>query len=490
MSFLKKLLIVSLGIFSLSALFLLLSLVRWKLSSNPTSLRNLDVWSMDYINQFQSGPLSLIRPTTYHLFFKPNPQKFVSYEDTIQYVGVVLLVTSIIGCSIGIKILNRDRRWLLFFLIFVSVFFFVISLPSPVFMFDREFVTPINWYRHITPGIRVFSRGSLISQSVLCILFGYCVSVLTKKFCNKRFLKFFPHLIVLIALIDLNPLGGRNLNVDYDKFVDIRNALSSSEINSVFLLQPETDPNHFPPHITNSRQIDLQTVLNRDSGVWASAAEGECAFADWLLVNGLSHVLVPGSDKNEAQYSRKWGEFPSVSLNFDTECFSLEANANYKGFASLYRVLGQVDSGKVFRDVMIDWQGVRERFYKPVYDDGIRFEDGIGVSWVVEGENPKFSVSNKSATTQSYQVEVGLAAAFGQSAQPQIVRITHGGHTQTLKLMAGDPLYVTINVVSSEVITLKNFLPCTVPSIVDNNSTDTRKLCFGITEVKVKSIVP
>jgi hypothetical protein len=59
-----------------------------------------------------------------------------------------------------------------------------------------------------------------------------------------------------------------------------------------------------------------------------------------------------------------------------------------------------------------------------------------------------------------------------------------------VKLKAGPPTVVSIEITGADEIILEHFLPCTNPSIVDSLNTDTRELCFGITDVRIKRLVP
>jgi hypothetical protein len=299
--------------------------------------------------------------------------------------------------------------------------------------------------------------------------------------------------IALLVVIDLNPFSGSNTNSDFANYSRIRNALSSQVNSNLFILQPETDPKYFPPHISNARLIDDPRDRSWNMGIWNAASDGECSFAAWLNERGATHILVPNDGDQRGRYSRKWGIYPSVSLNLEgSTCFEYQESADNGVDGHLYRVtyLGQNTFRANSRFPILEWSGVRESFFKTNYYKGVLFEDGRSLSWVIDGEEPILKIKSESNQSSRFMVTLSLAAAYGENAQPQVIGFKYGEKTEIVRLEAGPPREFSIEMAGSEELKLKNFLPCTVPSTREPNNSDTRRLCYALTNVRIEALVP
>ena len=374
-----------------------------------------------------------------------------------------------------------------------ALFFALLTLPSQVNVFGLDISTPVSFYRYLAPGVRVYSRGGLIAEALICVMAGFSISCFTGSGQRNTRRKLAATAIVLLVVIDLNPFGGRNINSDFANYSKIRNELTSVIHPNLYILQPETDPWYFPPHITDVRIIDDPRDRNWDMGIWNAASDGECSFAAWLNERGATHILVPNDVNQRGMYSRKWGMYPSVSLDFEeSSCFEYQESSDDGVGGFLYRVtsIGQNTFMADNQFPNLEWSGVRELFFRTNYDKGVLFEDGRSLSWVIDGEEPKIRIKSESDHVSRYVVTVSLAAAYGENAQPQVIGFKYGEKTEIVRLEAGPPRKFSFELVGSEQLTLKNYLPCTVPSTRDPYNSDTRKLCYAITDVRVKTVVP
>jgi hypothetical protein len=89
----------------------------------------------------------------------------------------------------------------------------------------------------------------------------------------------------------------------------------------------------------------------------------------------------------------------------------------------------------------------------------------------------------------NYKIEISILAAYGEKAQTQLLRIGSGSEFQSVLIHAGPATRVTLNATEGVPIVFRSFLPCTVPSILEPGNPDTRKLCFGISDVEVTELV-
>jgi hypothetical protein len=481
---------VSVTLFTIGAI-VFLTLKNRLVATGSSSL--LNVWNLDFIDQFQSPLWFFTRPTPYHLLSPLPIPDVVSVEDIVHYTGLLIAVLASGALVHGIKtrIFWVDHRRV--FLWACALFFALLTLPSQISLFGFEISTPVSFYRQLTPGIRVYSRGGLITEALLCVMAGLGISCIAGSGQRHMRRKLVASVIALLVIIDLNPFGGRNTNSDFANYSRVRNELSSQLDSNLFILQPETDPRYFPPHISNARLIDDPRDRSWNMGIWNVASDGECSFAAWLNERGATHVLVPNDGDQRGRYSRKWGMYPSVSLDFEeSSCFEYQESSDDGVDGFLYRVTptGQNTFMADNQFPILEWSGVRELFFRTNYDKGVLFEDGRSLSWVIDGEEPKIRIKSESDHVSRYVVTVSLAAAYGENAQPQVIGFKYGEKTEIVRLEAGPPRKFSFELVGSEQLTLKNYLPCTVPSTRDPNNLDTRKLCYAITDVRIASVVP
>jgi hypothetical protein len=468
-----------------------LTLKRRLVTTGSSSL--LNVWNLEFVDQFQTPLWYYLRPSSYHLLYPLSVPDVASTEDIVHYAGLLGTLLAFSVFYRPIKEGNFSFDWKVKFLVFCALIFAVLTIPSSVGFWGLEISTPVSLYRFVTPGIRVYSRGGLIAESIICVLAGLALSRIFGSDVPFTRRKAAAIAVALVVIIDLNPFGGRNLNSDFANYRKIRNSLAPVNSSNLYILQPETDPWYFPPHITDARIIDDPRDRNWDTGIWNAASDGECSFAAWLNERGATHILVPNDGDQQGRYSRKWGMYPSVTLDFETSsCFEYQESSDDGMGGFLYRVTS-IGPNTFMADnqfPILEWSGVRELFFRTNYDKGVLFEDSRSLSWVIDGEEPKIRIKSESNLVSRYVVSLSLAAAYGENAQPQVIGFKYGEKTEIVHLESGPPRTFSIELVGSEQITLKNFLPCTVPSTRDPNNSDTRRLCYAITDVRVKTVVP
>ena len=86
-----------------------------------------------------------------------------------------------------------------------------------------------------------------------------------------------------------------------------------------------------------------------------------------------------------------------------------------------------------------------------------------------------------------FSVVIEVVPAFGSSAPRQELDIYLDGVRTTLDLVAGNKYSINRSLSNGKNLNISSKLPCMIPSRVYPGSPDGRRLCFGVTRVKVIS---
>jgi hypothetical protein len=272
----------------------------------------------------------------------------------------------------------------------------------------------------------------------------------------------------------------------------VREILRSSKESVLVELSPDLDKLYFAASYSDAPR--LYTAKNRywDKGLWRNAELGDISFSSYLASRQVTHVLVPVNPDGTIVYRRKWGVRPSVKLTFPKDLFQELARVGGAFPAALLKVSPTFNENlcKECSDVGLEWNNVRAAFYSQNYVNGNKFyEDGPDLSWVYPNESPSFTLHDGFDGRASFEVQISLVAAYGANAQAQLIQVKTGDEVQLVKLFAGPAKKVTVKVASGVPVELRSFMPCTVPSILEPGNPDTRKLCFGISDVEVTELV-
>lgn len=489
----RKLILMCCGLFSFLGFgfFIAQSLM----SQSKAGRSRFTIWDRSFIDTFQGSIIRFIRPNSTHLLFPRAADNVVSFEDTVQYAGVVLLLLA--SLALLVKFQNNDdfmlgRRGILFVEIIVFV---ILTLPTSISIGSFSIQTPVSFLRFFTPGIRVFARSGLVAEAFLCVLAGVGVSVIQKFY--KRFLigNIVALSVVFIALLDLNPFS-RHFDLDvYTDFKAVRNALSEEPSHVLLILQPDLDPTYFPTYVTEGRLAVNPENSEWGGGSWEYASRGDELFAVWLLQHGVTHVLVPLNATGNPEYSRKWGDYPTVQLSFSSPWFTKVASSSGILKGDLFRINPSTKPNDNFHlhKFSLKWAGVRDLFYRRGFVPNpysYYFEDGANISWVVPTETPRVALESDAPLGTKFQMTFELVPAYGGEAQPQIVRVDSWGSSQIVELSPGITASVSVLVEAGEEVSFQRFLPCTVPAFHEPGNPDMRAICYAITSLQVKQVVP
>jgi hypothetical protein len=170
-----------------------------------------------------------ITPDRFHYLF---PAKYWEIEGDYQnYVGVVVVVLFLSGIIFAIKTKPLPYEWIFY----VTAFFLVVITLGNLDFGFFEISSPRVYLRHIMPGIRQFSRASLIAEVIIVIgavLGLYKISRLVKQRTARVLL---VSVVLLASFLDLNPTSRRFIWDYAERFEEIRQVLDQSPKSGIFL---------------------------------------------------------------------------------------------------------------------------------------------------------------------------------------------------------------------------------------------------------------
>ncbi len=461
-------------------------------SSGVSANRPFSVASNSFIDLYNGSLLRFINPTMGHLLVERgviNPPKFS--EDYVIYGGIGMACMAFCAIAFRSRIPESNRQNL-FLLFAIAVTCALLTVPAQIATPFGVVPGPAHYLKFLTPGMRVFSRFGLVTEILVCVMAGFTIDLVRNLRVIPAIKYSLAGLLLVAAILDLNPTSRRFVNSDYEGYSKVRNVLEMSAKPVLMELAPDLDKWYFSPNYADAPR--LSTANNRlwDKGLWRNAELGDFAFASYLSSRQVSHILVPVNSDGTYSYRRKWGVRPSVDLKFPTELFSEVARVEGNFPAALLEVKTHAVDALCLDcpDVMLSWSGVRQAFYSQNSNDGGKFyEDGMDLSWVHANELPSIKLSDNNPGVSRYKIEFSIVAAYGEKAQTQLLRIGTGNEFQSIIVNAGPAIQVTVNATEDMPVILRSFMPCTVPSVLEPGNPDLRRLCYGISAIKVTQVV-
>ncbi len=458
-----------------------------------SSMRGLSVADNSFIDLYNGSLLRFIRPSMGHFSIALGWLKSPTFsEDYVAYGGITVLVLA--SCSLLFAKRASFSRYPHFVgLYVVALILALFTLPTTLDTPLGEFAGPVSYLKYVTPGMRVYSRFGLISEAILCVVAGFVIDWIMRLDLRIVFRTILVFGIALLCLIDMSPLSRRKITSDFKEYAEIREALSTDQHAVVYVLVPDLDEYYFPNHYVDAPR--KFTPLDRDwnQGFDLQASRGEKYFASFLRSKGVTHVLVPAIGDPFGGFHKKWGTFGSIDLTFDPADFTEVASANGLHSAKLFKI-EPGSSGDFCNRCLpyrLTWDGVRESFYSQLYVNKQQvYEDGPEISWVLPGENPQVALVSDSPVGTKFEITFGLIPAYGGRAQPQIVRFDIGSRNELVRLMPGGPTKYSVVVESGQLVSLKRFLPCTVPAYHESGNLDMRAICYAVSSLQVKQVIP
>jgi hypothetical protein len=449
------------------------------------------VWDDSMIDQFGGSLVRFVTPPSDHLVFSSTEQWFASREDIVNYAGISVLVAALLAMFTGRLYARRQDFQMRLWLLAIAIVFGLLTLPTQIGLFGIDMYTPVHYMKFLFPRIRVFARAGLITEVVLGVLAGLFISDLTRVLKGKYKILGLQILLIVVVLIDLNPLGRRFVNNDYSKYSEVRRELNSKQNPVVAVVPLELDRNGFPLFVLNNAITAFPSDRTFEEDLRLSASQGTDRFFSFLRNRGVTHVLLRRTEEAQSGYVYKWGEIPQVDLLLTEPYFTKVVESSFEQADELFLLnesFAQIDC-EWCSDFRLKWTGVRPTFYSQGYFEGQFYEDK-DISWVLPSENPSFEVVSEVPTKSFFKVTFMLHAAYGANARPQVVRIQYGTNSMTKAFGAGSGLSVEFMVQTGQQIRLNSYLPCVSPDQIDPNNPDKREICYAISDLSVVQLEP
>jgi hypothetical protein len=449
------------------------------------------VWDDSMIDQFGGSLVRFVTPPSDHLVFPSTEQWFASREDIVNYAGISVFIAALLAMFTGRLYARRQDFQMRLWLLAIAIVFGLLTLPTQISLFGIDMYTPVHYMKFLFPRIRVFARAGLITEVVLGVLAGLFISDLTRVLKGKYKVIGLQILLIVVVLIDLNPLGRRFVNNDYLKYSEVRRELNSKQNPVVAIVPLELDRNGFPLFVLNNAITAFPSDRTFEEDLRLSASQGTDRFFSFLRNRGVTHVLLRRTEETQSGYVYKWGEIPQVNLQLTEPYFTKVAESPLEQADELFLLnesFAQIDC-EWCSDFRLKWTGVRPTFYSQGYFEGQFYEDK-DISWVLPSENPSFEVVSEVPTKSFFKVTFMLHAAYGANARPQVVRIQYGTNSMTKAFGAGSGLSVEFMVQTGRQIRLNSYLPCVSPDQIDPNNPDMREICYAISDLSVVQLEP
>jgi hypothetical protein len=321
-----------------------------------------------------------------------------------------------------------------------------------------------------------------------------------QKLRSKQLLALLVPVLMIMVLIDpLGMLTGSKNNTQYSQIYVQLDATSDSKVLMIASWDDyyEIPLNHYFRNILNDR-FPLRRIDTAERGydeVLSYASLGELEFGKYLNSHGYTHILVPGKTADSGQIFHRWGQHGTIRLPLASGMFVEEARSGGDYPLALYRIKLSTEQSMppTQETYTLNWANVREGLFSLItaYSDDYKpsfykhYED-INVGWVLGGEQLDLRLITTRKSSQKYEIEFTLSTPYGPNAPPTILQFATSTTRETVLVSAEGAEVLTIVVSSNELIHVRNILGCRYASTFEQNATDGRLFCYGITNVNVR----
>jgi hypothetical protein len=457
------------------------------MSESNSSIRPLEIASRAAVDEYNGSVLRLLRPDYSHMIF-PRLTGAIAPHDDINYVGASVFLLAIVGYVYGFIRSNRNITYLFV----ITIFLLLLSVPTNIKIWSFDIPTLVDAVRYVMPGVRRFTRATMISEALFCVSAGYGLSQLFRRFqFRSRTELILLTFLLMVLIIDLNPSSKRYINRDISNWRAVNAVLQESTNSVVYAPSPQLNKGYFPVHY-----MDASLAGDRADRFWESeyflhAARGESDFASFLNSKGVTHLLVPLQHFQNGSLVYRWGSMSTIDINLHDERFIYRAEA--KGERPVVLLEVNPNSSDMWCNscsaYKMQWSHVREDFIKAI--SSVDSENDLvseELSWSYAGEYPTFRIESITEREKKYEVTINFIPAFGPNAPPQILSIDNGGEIKVVRLVAGTQSQISIVANRSQDITIRPHMPCPIASTLEPTSSDSRSLCFGINSIKVHEL--
>jgi hypothetical protein len=310
-------------------------------------------------------------------------------------------------------------------------------------------------------------------------------------------------LAVVLSFTLIDPFHISSGKYDSNPYTEIAAELNKSSTTGVLVLASYNDYYKFP--VFNYLRDILGTRLAyhgemaveyQYDEVLAQASLGEESFLQYLQSKNISHLIIPMATVDTASVFHRWSTHGTISLDLNSSAFSLVKKSGGNLPLALYKVRFDEPAETIETppSYSIAWEGVRPEFYqlRRIIDEGYnvhylrQYEERIDTAWVFQGEQANLTLNSSAVPEQNFTVEMQFVAAYGDSAPPQILKISHDTNVQVLNLKAGEVGIVTFSMRDGQTINIESMLGCRQGISFDPEGQDIRKFCYGLRNLTVR----
>ena len=451
--------------------------------NNPIWERPLTIASLSEVDLFNKPLNYFVRPPASHLIFPSSvPVGNGTLEDTVNYAGLVVIVFALIGVLYASTRQQKFKLSHIKALSIIAISASLITVPTKQGIFS----IPVVLIRNVMPGVRVFSRFGIITETLICVIAGVGFSVVLTWVAQKKLKLFAGFIFFILLAVDFNPFARRLFDNDYSSFSEIRNELEKFEDPVTFVFGLDETP-WVPPlsYIDNKTLFNWREQISNYPEVFLFASRGALELASYLKSRSVTNLVVPMQTDGSYRILNKFGGMASIDLSLDERYFVKLAVAGGKYPAALFGIRNDFVPSycKSCTPYEVVWSGVNPKFYSFLWNPDIgrrSFFDGPEISWVRPNESPEFYVKSNSRNRSSYRVTLRLNAAFGPQAQPQVLIVRSNSEKSVVRLAPGPPTSFTLTLSDGESVSLSNYLPCT--KVHDDVNS---QLCYGISDLEI-----
>jgi len=230
-----------------------------------------------------------VTPDHFHYFF---PTSYWEIEGDYQnYSGLVVVALFMFG---AFRVFSSKSEKGPKTLYFIALFLVVMTLGN----FGIGSITipsPRIYIRHVMPGIRQFSRASLVAEVIMVVGAVLTIERLSRRIRNDLIKYFVVVTLLLTAFIDLNPTSRRFVWDYAERFQEFRDVLAESPNSGLFLATPIESIYRSDKNGRSWDYLDAP-IFTDFLNAYPQAARGEGEFASYLNHNKVDYVLARVND--------------------------------------------------------------------------------------------------------------------------------------------------------------------------------------------------
>ena len=437
--------------------------LQWitKVGSESSRSRPISIPSLQIINM-SAGKLTdyVIRPWSFQ--FGSN----APLNRPIGYVGIVIALLAFFAI---VRCLCKKKN---FTLIATTIGLMTLTVTPELEIFSITIPLPSGLIRYFTPGLQYPVRAALIAECLIVLFAALGISELRQLLStNKLVTSSFLALIFVAATLDLSPLSNRNFSAEYNKYAVIREILDKDP-GAVVMAAPETKlgrswHEQWMMGVPSGNSLYNKQVFEDFD---RQAASGKASLAAFLNKNGINYLYTFASpDKQEFGFPLTGKRFNKLAtvLSFGYE--------DGPTLMALYKVTSLPGDEPCETCRAIPKIVTNEYL---VSDDGVSYWN-IGSTGTINGYlSGPFNFWRDQDGTYELTFDV-----FSLNRQILSIKDLNGYSRIQLKENFGYRIVQVFNKKQSVEIMAEE--KCAIPQEIIRGSSDSRQLCFNVSNFKI-----